>query len=92
MVVVEVGVAAVAFVLVAVAVARGRWQWLVVVRWRCWSACGSCVVQCRLVVMALASPALAVMVVLVDVLVSIWLEGALAGVVKVWCWLYAPCI
>ena len=45
-----------------------------------------------MVVMALASPALAVMVVLVDVLVSIWLEGALAGVVKVWCWLYAPCI
>ena len=67
-VVVEVGVAAVALVLVAVAVARGRWQWLVVVRWRCWSACGSCVVQCRLVVMALASPALAVMVVLVDTL------------------------
>ena len=90
--VVEVGVAAGAMVLVAAAVARGRWQWLVVVRWRCWSACGSCVVQCRLVVMALASPALAVMVVLVDVLVSIWLEGAWAGVVKVWCWLYAPCI
>ena len=88
MVVVAVGMGAVVSGKCLRRVARERWRWLVVVGWRWRSACGgeegAAVVVLAVPVQVLLSPAVAVVVVLVDVLRCFWFEGALAGVVKGW--------